>query len=300
MNSSLSMLISNSSTINFESWFIPLDILSIVCIILVILFAILLLSVIILDKTCHTVPIMLIANSCLIAFLSGCCLFNLHLFTLQNDLKQIQYQDSFCIFRGYTTYVSCAVFNYSFLIQSLYRYVIVIYPNLLFWQSWKCQLMLICLTWLFSFIYPFVFTFTNEILYNVDNQICQLPFRFSFSIIYLVNCAYLIPVLIIMLIYFKLVRYVKQMSKRITPVNILLRARRELKMVQYTIIIITILIILCFPYALFIFISFFVTPPRYHFRIAYIFADVSLVCVMIAIFYFTESIKASVMKRIKK
>ncbi|CAF1661380.1 unnamed protein product [Adineta ricciae] len=88
------------------------------------------------------------------------------------------------------------------------------------------------------------------------------------------------------------------MSRRITPVNTLLRAQRGLKMVQRTIIIVAILVILCFPYALFIGISFFTPPPKYHFRIAYIFADLSIVSVMLALFQFTDSLKESFMKRI--
>ncbi|CAF4035806.1 unnamed protein product [Adineta steineri] len=290
----------NSSTLDFQPWFIPLDILAMVCITLVIILAVLSLLIIILDKTCHTKSIILIANSFLIAFIAGCCILNLHIFTFQNDFKQIYYQDSLCIFRGYTTYVSCALFNYSFLLQAISRYMNVVYPNLLFWQSIKCYISLICLTWIFSFVFPFAFIFTGEVIYNSDNQICQLPFQLSFSIIYLVHCAYMIPVLMIMFIYFKLVRYVKEMSKNVTSANTLVRARRELKMVQQIVIIVMILVILCFPYALFIVISFFTTPPKYHFRIAYIFADVAIVCVMIALFYFTKPLKASLMKRIKQ
>ncbi|CAF1414182.1 unnamed protein product [Adineta steineri] len=290
----------NATTINIESWFVLLDILAIICIIFVIILSIIYLFIIILDKTCHTIPLMLIGNTCFIAFLAGCSILSMCIFTLENDLKQIHYQDSLCIFRAYTAYVSCALFNFSFLLQAIYRYITVIYPSYLLWQSAKIQILFICLIWIFSFTYPFEFVFTNEITYNIDNQICQLPFQFSLSIIYVTHCAYIIPVLMIMLIYFKLVRYVREMGKRVTPVNTLFRAQRELKMVQRTVIIITILVILCFPYALFIGISFFTAPPKYHFRIAYIFADVSILSVMVALFQFTDSLKDSIMKRINR
>ena len=153
----------------------------IVCSILTIILAIIFLLIIILDKTCHTVPMMLIANSYLSALIAGCSALSLGIFTFQNDLKQIQYQDSFCVFRGYISYVAGALFNYSFLLQALYRYLIVIYPTRLFFQSFRFQILIICLTWIFGFVYPFAFLFNGEIIYNVDNQICQLPLRFSFS-----------------------------------------------------------------------------------------------------------------------
>jgi len=89
------------------------------------------------------------------------------------------------------------------------------------------------------------------------------------------------------------------MSKRVTPVNTLLRAQKDLKMVQRTVILISILLIPGIPFTLFIFMSFFTNPPKYHFRIAYIFLDVSLIFVMIALFQFNDPLKSSIMKKIK-
>ena len=70
-------------------------------------------------------------------------------------------------------------------------------------------------------------------------------------------------------------------------------------MVRRTVILVIILITVCFPYTLFMFMSFFNHAPKYHFRIAFIFIDVSLLLVMIVLFQFTDPLKASVMKIIK-
>jgi hypothetical protein len=268
----------------------------IICTIVTIIFALVFLLIIVLNKTCHTIPMILVANSCLTALVNGCLLLGMCAFTLQNDLKQIQFQNSFCIFRAYIGYGSCAALNYSFLLQAIYRYVTVVYPNRLFWQSVRFQVLLICLTWIFSFVYPTVFIFTDEVLYNINNQICQLRLRLSFYVIYMTLCVYTIPILLIIFIYFKLVRYVKEMSKRVASANILSRAQRELKMVRRTVILVMILFTICFPYEIFAIMSFFTSPPKYHFRIAYIFVDMSLVFVMIVLFQFTEPLKTSLMK----
>jgi hypothetical protein len=103
-----------------------------------------------------------------------------------------------------------------------------------------------------------------------------------------------------MFIYFKLILYVREINKRVTPINTLFHAQRELKMVRRTVILISILFTLGFPYALFIFISFFTIPPKYHYRIAFLFIDVSSVLVMIALFQFTDPLKTSIMKLIKR
>jgi hypothetical protein len=188
----------------------------------------------------------------------------------------------------------------SYLLQAIYRFIRIVYPTRLFYQSVKFQLFLICLTWIFGYLYPIVFLVRGEILYNIDNQICQLPLHLSFSIIYMANFAYITPVFLTMIIYLKLVRYVKAMSVRVTLVNTLSRARRELKMVRRTVILVSILIVYCFPYAMFIFLSFFIVIPKYHFRISYVFIDASYLFVMIALFQFTDPLKASIMKTIHR
>jgi hypothetical protein len=190
----------NSTIIDIESWFIPFNILAILLTILTVVLAGLFLFLILIDKLCHTIPMMLIANSCLTALLFGCSMLACFIIILENDLEQIQYQDSFCIFRAYLAYATCSMFDYSFLLQALYRYVTVVYPNCSFWQFPRNQILLIVLTWILGFLFPVVFLFTDEIIYNVDNQVCQLPLRFSFSVNYLSFSVYTLPVLLIIFI----------------------------------------------------------------------------------------------------
>jgi hypothetical protein len=272
----------------------------ILCTTFAVVLSLIFLSIIALDKTCHTVPMMLIANSCLAELVFGSDVLGMAVFTFQNDLKQIQYQDSLCVFRGYLSCIAVALQNYSYSLQAIYRYIAVVYPTRLFWQSAKFQGFLICLTWIFGLLCPIPYILTNQIKYNVNNQICQMPLRLSFLTIYNALCIYMIPISLIILIYFKLVRYVKEISKHVTPVNTLFRAERELKMVRRIVILVVGIVTIGFPYAIFIFVSFFTSPPKYHFRIAYIFVDVSLAFVMIVLFQFTEQLKTSIKQAISR
>jgi len=242
---------------------------------------------------------LLVANSCLAQLLLSCDILAITVMGLRNDLAQIYYQDPTCIFRGYLAYAATGIFNYSFLLQGIYRYAIAVYPTHLLWRTVKIQILPICITWIFGFIYPLAFMFTGDITYNYDNQICQIPLRLSFSLIFVICNAYLIPVWVIQLIYFKLVRYVKEMSGRVTTTgNSLSRIKRELKMVRRIVFIVTILVILGLPYTVFIFMSFFTDPPKYHFKIAGLFINSAVLLVMIALFLFTDPLKSSVFKRI--
>ena len=132
---------------------------------------------------------MLVANSCLAQIIFSSDTLGISIVGLRNDLKQTRYQDSFCIFRGYLSYALCAAMNYSFLLQSIYRYVIVVYPTRLFWQSMKIQILFVCISWIYAFLFPLAFIFTGDITYNINNDICQIPLRFSFSLIFVIfNC----------------------------------------------------------------------------------------------------------------
>ncbi|CAF1193696.1 unnamed protein product [Adineta steineri] len=290
----------NSSIINIESWFIPIDILIITFTIITIVLPILFLYLILFDKRCRTIPMMLVANSCLTAFVFGCTMLSSFIIILKNDLKQIYYPDSYCIFRAYISYATCAVFNYSFVLHALYQYSLVIYPRIVYWQKRQIQILFVFKTWILGFLCPIVFLFNNEIAYNYDNQVCQLPLRFSFSVIYISFSVYGIPVTMIIFIYFKLLKYVREITKNIASINILSRARRELKMVRHIVILVTILIGVGFVYAIFIIMSFFNSLPKYHFRIAYVFGSSSFLLVIITLFQFTDPLKISLRKLINR
>ena len=283
-----------------ESWFIPIDILMIFCTCVAALCSSICLLIIIFDKTCHTVPMMLVGNTCLAEMMGTSILLGMAIFTFQNDIKQIEYDDSLCSFRGYIICSAGTVFNSSFLLQALYRYILVIYPNRLFYQSFKFQFFLISLTWVCSLTYNLIFLFRNEMIYDVDNQICQLIYHVSFSSIYLITGLYLIPVSLTILIYIKLVRYTKKIQQNVVVTNTFIRAKNELRMVVRLLILLTILIAICFPYTIFLLLSFFDHAPKYKFRIGYFCIDLSLVCVNIALFQFTDPLKTSVMKILQR
>ncbi|CAF0786488.1 unnamed protein product [Adineta ricciae] len=278
--------------VNIELWFIPIDIISIIGTSITILLGIIFLLLIIFNKTSRTIPMILIANTSLSAIAWGSSMLSIAIFTLQNDLQRIETYDIFCIIRPFFGYGLCGTFHFSLTLQSLYRYMIVVHPKRLFYQSIRFQLFLMILTWISGFVIPIESIARNELVYNIENQICQIPLRFSFSIIYMANCIYLIPIAITIFIYYKLVRYVKSINTHTTSINVIIRARRQLKMVTRIITIILILLFLGIPYLSFILMSFFTIPFKYHFRIAFVFVDVSMAAVMIVLFQFTEQFQS--------
>ncbi|CAF1444667.1 unnamed protein product, partial [Adineta steineri] len=64
------------------------------------------LFIVLTDKTCHTVPMILVTNSCFVGISFTFILFWMIMFTLYNDLQQIYYQDLFCNFREMNKHVT--------------------------------------------------------------------------------------------------------------------------------------------------------------------------------------------------
>ncbi|CAF1491173.1 unnamed protein product [Adineta steineri] len=290
----------NSNATNLEIWIIPCDILQLVLNVVAAILAIFFLFFAAIDKKCHTIPMMLTINSCLSEFILTNTLFWAGIFTLINDLQQIQHKDSLCVFRCYLIHCGCFLQGHSYLLQAIYRYIKIIYPSRLSWQSRQSQLLLIGTIWILAFVHAIPFLFFDGIVYNVDNQVCQMVLGFYFLMIYMMFVDYILPMILIMLVYFKLLRYIKKMGKRVTSTNTLSRAQRELKMVRRAVIMITTIITVGFPFTLFMIMAFFDSAPKYHFRIIFLFGSLSILVVMIILFQFTDSLKISIIKRIKK
>jgi hypothetical protein len=221
----------------------------------------------------------------------GFSMLSITLFTLENDIKQRVFQDPLCHFRNYLGNLGTALLLYSFTLQALYRYTIVVCPTHISWQSARVRFILICFSWLFCIISPLPWLLLGTATYNVDNQACILPFQLSVPIIYNATLVYLIPVTMTTILYFKLVRYVHQMSiHAISLTQTLQQARRELVMAKRIVTIIAILAILGLPYTAFMFISFVTKPPKYYHRIALFFCDLSQALIMIVLFKFSQPV----------
>ena len=293
------MIVSNDTiSISTESWFIPTDILMVSCSSIAVLLSLFSLFIIIVDKTCHTVPMLLIANTCILDLIFGVDMVASSLFTLQNDLKQIYYQDSLCITRGIIGYITVFLQNYSFLCQAIYRYIRVIYSNQIYYQSMKFQSLVVFLQYILGFIYVIPVITIGNVHYHEYNQICQTSLNLSFIMIYNLLCIFAIPSSITIFIYYHLVRYVKQINRNSTAANQLNRAKQELTMLRRVVILNMGVTCINLPYATMVFIGYITTPPKYHFRIAYIGLDVSLAFIMLAVFKFTDQFQNFIKKTI--
>ncbi|CAF4044226.1 unnamed protein product [Rotaria sordida] len=109
--------------------FLERELLRIICNSITIGISCILLYLIASNKTCRTVPMLLIVNACLGELICACILLSMATFVLQNDIKQIIYEYLLCVFRDYLLSSVTIVQNYSYALQAIYRYVTVVYPT---------------------------------------------------------------------------------------------------------------------------------------------------------------------------
>lgn len=285
---------------NSEAWFIATDVLQLAISILDVVLAILFLCCIVVDKILRTAPIILAINSCLSELMLTSTLLWTASIALKNDLQRARYPDSFCVLRCYLIHCGCFLQGYSYLLQAVYRYILILHPSRLAWQTCRTQLILIVITWLFAFVHAIPFLTSDGIVYNADNQVCQMLLGLHTLMIYMMFIDYILPMLLIVLVYAVLFQYVKKMGKRAKSNNTLARAQRNLKMVRRAVLLIVSIIAVGFPFTLFMIMAFFDAAPKYHFRIIFLFGGLSILVVMVALYQFTDPIKTSITKRIKK
>lgn len=284
------MLITNSTVIYAEPWFIPFDIIMIITTIFCIVLGTVFILIAITHRICWCVSMLLICNSCLAEVILSCSLLSMAVFSFQNDLKQTTENISSWVIEAFFTYASFIAQDYSYFLIAMYRYIAVVYPARVFWQSAKFQIRLVMAQWIFSIVAALPLLLTGQISYNIDNQVYQVPLRILIPKIYLTVVLYMIPNMGIVIIYIKLVRYVRQISNRTTVLNTLFHARRELRLVQRTFILTCTLIIIGMPYMIFTIMSFITIPYIYHFRIAFLCIDVSILVIIIMTYCFTQQI----------
>ncbi|CAF1018553.1 unnamed protein product [Adineta steineri] len=287
----------DSTLIETEVWFLPFDIISIISTSLSIILGLLYLFIVIKHKTYSPVQMLLVCNSSVAIILLSCILLNMAIFTLQHDLqKSSEKTISFCIILAFLVYGTDGLQNYSYLLTAVYQYISVVYPTKIIWRTVKTQFSLIIIIWVICILYSLPLLLTGQITYNIDNQICQMPLRLSLPIVFVSAIIYMIPNSGILGVYIKLTRYVQQMSSRTVSNNTLFHARRELRLVQRTFVLTNTLIVLGLPFMIFVLMSFFTPPPKYHFRIAFLCADISVLVVIIIGYCFTPNIKTIIRK----
>ena len=162
---------------------------------------------------------LLICNTCLISLFYALTTF-LQIFMVVFTPLHPTYKDSrlFCIVRAYLTVVSTTLLSSSFLLQAISRlFHSVFHTHRRYLLTWKFHYFLIAVQWAIGFLTPITILIIHKHVIYRRSIFCTIDLSHTFHLYYIYSTEYLIPLLVIFLIYITIVyrlNYYSSSSKR--------------------------------------------------------------------------------------
>lgn len=159
------------------SWYIPIDIFTIIISLLTTIFALIFILVIIFNRTLRNLATILSSHTCLSIAYFSLTITSIAIHQYQCDTTSTAdstvCDDFSCIIRNYMNTVGTTWALYSFLIQALHQYLSVVYPSKLFHKTYRFySLIIVAQLLVVSFIpYPFHFI-VPSIHYDSSSYVC--------------------------------------------------------------------------------------------------------------------------------
>ena len=187
---------------------------------------------------------------------------------LLSDLYGMQIFDAFCIWRAYFVYTEIAHIFHSFVVQSYYGYVNVMYAVRPQYGSMRTLLIIMIVQWLIIHGAMLVLPLRNMIDFDIESQMCSVSLVRYWTIWLMSIFVYAPPWNIIAFVYLRLAIFSRQSRMRAGNAT-LNNARRELQLIQRMFLVLTIFSVCALPYTMFAIIALFNPSllPVYHYRI---------------------------------
>ncbi len=201
----------------------------------------------------HTMRHLLVCNTCIASILY--CIIQLINYTFLIFLPE-ETSDIGCRWRGYFSYLTICAVAYSFLIQAISRLFISIFSRKDRWlTSLKVHCILITIQWFVSISLPLPAIITKDIYFR-PNSLCWVPLKSRIHVCYTYITYYIIPTLIVCVIYLLIYYRVKKM-RSLTQMSIgtINNEKRNLKLLGNILILLGIYLMGGTPSLLFVLTS---------------------------------------------
>jgi len=200
--------------------------------------------------------------------------------------------DNACFFRNYISDVASTAIIYSLTVQSIHRLVAAIFVDNARLQIYQLRLILCIIQWLVALLFPAYFIYLNpQLQYDSVSYVCIVSVKTSaFLTIYTLCIGFLLPVLVTIGAYIKLILFVRQLRTTVFVVNLPLRlsGKHELRMAKRILLLLTILILGSLPWIMF---QCMTSPPDYMMRIYYLHVTIASFCCLLFLFAVTPQVR---------
>ena len=187
-----------------------------------------------------------------------------------------------CQLRGHLCISFVFAVYSSFSVQTIFRFFRVIYARFSWFLTSKCFFLIVTIQWLIAVLFPILFT--QRCIYHPLDHSCYGSFDDITLFIYCGSIIYVLPMMIIGIIYWRLIQHTKRSP---TCLNIF-TARRDILVVRRILLLIGSLLILAVP-AFTFWMMFLLTGQTYDlsFRISFMANSVTVIVLSIVTIFIT-------------
>jgi hypothetical protein len=258
-----------------------------------------LVTVIAFRRQCYSAVNVIASNIQVAIFVSSF----INLFSIVSALKgdlfhSIQF-DSWCVWRSYFMYGGIANIYYSFVIQSFYGFLRVMYPAKARYSSVRLLCVMILVEWILTHGLMLFLPLGNFIHFEINSGMCFVPLS-DYRIIWLMTIfIYMPPFNLIACVYLRLALFVKRSRTRSFVVNTV-NARRELELIKRMVLVLSIFSVSAIPYSIYAILAFAKESilPIYQYRIIVLFNAMALAVASITILLQTSTVRQTIVSRI--
>ena len=220
---------------------------------------------------------------------------------LKGDLFNLFQSDPLCIWRSFFVYTGIANIYYSFVTQSFYGYMRVIYPAKPRFSSVRLIFAMIITQWVLIHGLMLFLPLGNFIQFELNSQMCFVPLS-NYPIIWLMAIfIYMPPFNLISYVYMRLAWFIKSSRTQSSIANTI-NARRELQLVKRMIIILSIFAVSAAPYSIYAVLAFAKENllPIDHYRIITLFNAMALAVASITILLQSSDVRQTIVAYIMR
>ena len=288
-------------------------IVSIVASIIGLFFGCLTIVVIIVNRLHHTVSNLLMCNSTLAVMCYTIMILISTIYGLGDDW--LHYQPA-CVFTAYFLAISCTAICYSYTIQAISRLFFVVFYKHKYLQTYRVHWVMIILSWISSAGTLFVtFLINNNIAALQEGfHFCAVAVYMFVPLIYGMISAYLIPFVIITVIYGIILNHARQSTRRVvaftsqsttkvvTSHNAMLNMKRELRLMRNMFILLSFFTCAGMPYFLLGIwpVIFKIAPPEPLYLISVNSITISSECMVVITFFMCKEVKKCCFQYLRK
>ncbi|CAF0719698.1 unnamed protein product [Adineta steineri] len=164
-------------------------------------------------KQFRSIATFLAVNSCVAGFLVNSSTGIEAVIMTLADLGYIKRQpDSLCIARGALSTGAIGILYYTLCVHGFYRLCCIVYNKRNFHRSWTFFIKLVIIQWIFSCPLVLPGPLLGQVEYDQGVHFCQCSLRNLFIFPYVFSVCYLIPLIIILCIYCRIILYLRRQS----------------------------------------------------------------------------------------